>query len=64
VAALLLESLDHPPFLALLHLPLNLDPHLVLAHCIEFVHHLLELAHHLELEEMLELMMMVDLVLM
>ena len=63
VVLLMLEFLVHPPFLDLLHIHLDPCHHLELAHCLELVPHLIELALHLELMEMLLWRMMVDLVL-
>jgi hypothetical protein len=56
-------SLDHPPCLDQLHLPLDHCPPLKVAHLLDILLHCLELNPHLELVEMLDWKMMVDLVL-
>jgi hypothetical protein len=64
VVPLGLVSLDFlPPLDLLLHLPLDVCHHLELAHCLEFIHHLPELALHLQLKYMLVWSKMIDLVL-
>jgi hypothetical protein len=58
-----LVSLVHPPFLDLLHLPLDRCVLLEVAHCLELDLLLLDLVPHLEMVEMLIWKMMVNLVL-